>query len=196
MFDQIGLGREFFERLTAIDALIAAGVAAAACPVCGGPLHVGNFGRKPRGGLVALAGEAFLVRFSFCCGREGCRRRATPPSVRFFGRRVYVGAAFIVASLVALAFGAASAACRATGIPPRTARRWGRWWQGVVPGTEAFAALSAQLVSAMDRARLPASLLERLPGPPEGRLTLMLALLAPLTTASTPDGARFVRGLA
>jgi hypothetical protein len=109
---------------------------------------------------------------------------------------VYVGAAFILASLVALAFGAASAACRATGVPPSTARRWGRWWRGAFPETEVFAALSAQLVSAISRARLPASLLERLPGPPEGRLTLMLALLAPLTTASTPDGARFVRGLA
>jgi hypothetical protein len=62
MVDQIVLGCEFFDRLTAIDVAIAAGVAAAACPACGGPLHVGNFARKPRGGLVAMAGEAFTLR--------------------------------------------------------------------------------------------------------------------------------------
>ena len=136
------------------------------------------------------------LRLSLCCGREGCRRRATPPSVRFFGRRVYIGAAFILASIVALTLGTASAACRATGIPAKTTRRWGRWWRGAFPETDVFAELSARLVSAIVRARLPASLLERMPGPPETGLTLLLALLAPLTTASTPDGARFVRGLA
>lgn len=196
MVDQIEPGCEFFERLTAIDAAIAARVAAAACADCGGPLHVGNYGRKPRGGLVAVAGEAFTLRFSLCCGREGCRLRTTPPSVRFFGRRVYVGAAFILASIVALALGAASAAWRSTGIPPRTIRRWGQWWRGAFPETAVFAALSARLVPAIARARLPASLLERMPGPPEAGLTLLLTLLAPLTTTSTPDGARFVRGLA
>ena len=42
-------------------------------------------------------------RFSFCCDQEGCRRRHTPPSVRFLGRRVYGG---LVAVLIpALAHG-------------------------------------------------------------------------------------------
>ena len=53
--------------------------------------------------------EAFGRRFSLCCGREGCRHRATPPSVRFLGRRVYVGAVVIVASAIALTTIAASA---------------------------------------------------------------------------------------
>ena len=43
MFDQIELVREFFEGLTAIDETIVARVAAAACPVCGGPLHRGDY---------------------------------------------------------------------------------------------------------------------------------------------------------
>lgn len=196
MVDQIELGCEFFEKLTAIDVAITARVAAGACPDCGGPLHVGNFARKPRGGLVAMAGEAFTLRLSLCCGRAGCRHRVTPPSVRFFGRRVYVGVAFIVASIVALALGTAAAARRATGVPARTTRRWGRWWRGAFPETDVFAELSARLVTAIGRARLPASLLDLMPGLPPARLTLLLALLAPLTTASTPDGARFVRGLA
>ena len=134
MFDQIELVREFFEGLTAVDETIVARVAAAACPFCGGPLHRGDYPRKPRGGLVAVAAEAFRRRFSLCCGREGCRRRATPPSVRFLGRRVYVAAVVIVASVVALAAATASAVRRVTGIAPRTARRWLQQWRGPFPG--------------------------------------------------------------
>jgi len=195
MFDHVTLGREFFERLTAIDAAIAARVAAAACPECGGPLHAGNFRRKPRGGLLGVAGEACTLRFSLCCGREGCRRRSTPPSVRFLGRRVYVGAVVILASVVAMACATAAAVRRATGIPPRTARRWAHWWCDTFPGTPVFAAISARLVPAIAREQLPVSLLERLPGAPEARIPGLLAWLAPLTTTSTPDGSRFVRGL-
>jgi hypothetical protein len=40
MFDPIEWGREFFERLTVVDAAIAARVAAGACSRCGGPLRV------------------------------------------------------------------------------------------------------------------------------------------------------------
>jgi hypothetical protein len=196
MFDQVELGREFFEGLVAADAAIAARVAAAACSRCGGPLHVGNYPRKPRGALAARAGEAFSLRFSLCCGRRGCRHRATPPSLRFLGRRVYFGAVVILASVVALVAATAAAAQRATGIAPRTLRRWVRWWRSEFPDTSVFAALSARLVPAVSRAQLPASLLARLTGAPEARVARLLALLAPLTTATTPDGARFVRGIA
>ncbi len=195
MFDQIELVREFFEGLTAVDETIVARVAAAACPFCGGPLHRGDYPRKPRGGLVAVAAEAFRRRFSLCCGREGCRRRATPPSVRFLGRRVYVAAVVIVASVVALAAATASAVRRVTGIAPRTARRWLQRWRGPFPETHVFVALSARLVPAISRDRLPTSVLARLTGSAETRLTRLLGWLAPLTTASTPDGSRFVRGL-
>jgi hypothetical protein len=103
MFHEIELGREFFEGLMAIDAAILARAGREACRFCGGPLHRGDYARKPRGGVVGAAAEAFARRFSLCCGREGCRRRATPPSVRFLGRRVYVCAVVVVASVVALA---------------------------------------------------------------------------------------------
>jgi len=195
MFDPIECGREFFERLTAVDAMITAKVAASACSRCGGPLHVGNYPRKPRGGLLATAGEDFVLRFSLCCGREGCRRRTTPPSVRFLGRRVYLGAVVILASAIVMAIVTGAAARRATGVPSRTLRRWDRWWRGSFPATTVFVSLSARLVPALERKQLPASWLERLRGSSEARVRCALAWLAPLTTASTPDGARFVRGL-
>lgn len=195
MFDQIELAREFFEKLTEIDAAIVARAAAEACRFCGGPLHRGDYARKPRGGLMAAAAEAFSRRFSLCCGREGCRRRATPPSVRFLGRRVYVGAAVIIASVVALAMTAAGALRRATGISPRTTRRWLRWWRGPFVATPVFVDLSARLVPAVVRARLPSSMLDRFDDEPAARVRRLLGWLAPLTTTSLPDSSRFVRGL-
>jgi hypothetical protein len=51
--------------------------------------------RKPRGGPADLP-DAYAVRLSWCCGREGCRRRVLPPSVLFWGRRVYWGAVVLV----------------------------------------------------------------------------------------------------
>ena len=195
MFDEIELGREFFERLWAIDVQIVKRAAQEKCRFCGGPLHRGDFTRKPRGGAMAAAGEAFVRRFSLCCGREGCRKRATPPSVRFLGRRVYVGAAVIVASVVALAVSAVSAVRRTTGVSPRTTRRWSRWWRGSFTATAVFVELSARLLPLVSRSTLPASLLERLSGDDATRVHHLLGWLAPITTTSLPDGSRFVRGL-
>jgi len=91
------LCREFFAHLTKIDEQLARWVASQGCPKCGGPLHRGDYQRKPRGGLVAVAGEAFRQRYSLCCARVGCRKRALPPSVRFLGRKVYLEAVILVA---------------------------------------------------------------------------------------------------
>lgn len=193
MFDQITLKGEFFATLEALDRAIARRVAASRCPACGGPLHVGNYPRKPRGALIAPEGEAFAVRFSFCCGREGCRRRTTPPSLRFLGRRVYLGIVVIVASLVAQALGAAGA--QATGVPRRTTRRWLAWWRGPFLATEVLLAIRARLVG-VDVGGVPRSIIERLPGTADEQMRTMLYLLAPLTTGSVLDGARCLRDIA
>jgi hypothetical protein len=73
-------------------------VRAAGCPYCGAALHAGDYPRKPRGVPRSLLGPAYERRLSLCCSREGCRRRVTPPSVRFFGRRVYLGALVVLAA--------------------------------------------------------------------------------------------------
>jgi hypothetical protein len=193
MFDQIELGSEFFEKLTAIDEAIVKSVAAQRCEQCGGPLHRGDYPRKPRGGLADAALAAFTRRFSLCCGREGCRRRATPPSVRFLGRRVYLGAIIIAASIIAIAAATAGAIRRATGIAPRTTRRWLRWWRESFPATSVFVVIASRFIE-VSRRRLPSSILERLTGTTDVRVSILLGWLAPLTTASVADGARFLRG--
>jgi len=196
MFDQIELGREFFEMLMAVDEQILEHAAAGKCRFCGGPLHRGDFVRKPRGGIVAAAGEIFSRRFSLCCGREGCRHRATPPSVRFLGRRVYLGAAVIAASVIALAAATARACQRTTGISAKTLRRWLRWWRGPFTTTAVFVELSSRILPGISLATLPTSLLAQFAGDASSRIGALLAWLTPLTTVSSPDGSRFVRSLA
>jgi len=192
MVEQFDFEREFFVLLEQLDEQIARQVAAAGCPKCGGPLHRADYARKPRGARIAPAGEAFVLRFSLCCGREGCRRRAMPPSVRFLGRRVYLGAVVIVASMVAQVLSAAGASRRITGVPTRTIRRWLEWWQGPFTRTEVFFAVRARLVGVTIR-ELPTSIVERLQGVTKEQVRTMLELLAPLTTGSVPDGSRFLR---
>ncbi len=192
MVEEIEVGREFFAQLEREDEAIAARVKAGGCAWCEGPLYRSDYDRKPRGAFVAGAAEEFVVRHSLCCGREGCRRRSTPPSLRFLSRRVYVGAVVIVASMVALALKAAGAIRKATGVPARTTRRWLGWWQVGFVQTEVFVAVAARLVGVSIDA-LPTSIVERLPGTTEQRLRTMLDLLAPITTTSVVDGARFLR---
>jgi hypothetical protein len=193
MFDRIELGIEFFEGLLAIDEAIVERAAREPCRECGGPLYRGDHPRKPRGGLLAIAGEAFSRRFNLCCGRDGCRLRAMPPSVRFLGRRVHLGAVVIIAAAVALAAATGAAATRTTGVPARTTRRWLRWWRGPFTTSGPFVELSARLVPAPERSRIPLSLIERFADGGPAAVTKLLAWLAPITTTTCPDGSRFLR---
>jgi hypothetical protein len=194
MVHEVRLAREFFSLLEQEDGRIAEQVAAAGCPSCGGPLHRSDYERKPRGALFAPGCESSVERFSLCCGREGCRKRATPPSLRFLGRRVYAGAVVVVASVVAQALTAASEQKRATGVSPRTTRRWLAWWQGAFVSTEVFVALRAHLVGVAVES-LPTPLLAQLSGSWPERLRRVARLLAPLTTSSVRDGARYLRDI-
>jgi len=195
MVKDLDLRREFFLLLVRLDESVMERVAAAGCRWCAGRLHRSDYDRKPRGALIAPAGEEFVRRFSLCCGREGCRKRATPPSVRFLGRRVYLGAVVIVASIVALALRAAGEIRQQTGVPARTTRRWLGWWQGPFVSTEVFVTICARLIG-VDVGQVPASIVNRLEGTWTQQVRTMLEVLAPLTTCSVPDGARFLRGTA
>ena len=193
------LGEEWFASLEDFDRQIAEAVAAAGCRHCGGPLHQGNYERKPRGGYVAGAGEAFTLRHSLCCGREGCRKRALPPSLRFLGRRVYLEAVVLLASALAMALETLRAASEVTGVPPRTLRRWRGWWTEAFPRSAVWTELRARFVPPPPaESELPWSLLERAqavhaaPAAISDVLLLTARWLAPVTTQSVSDGSRFV----
>lgn len=205
MLPDLRLEEEFFEGLMGWDAELARQVAAARCPHCGGPLHQANYLRKPRGGAMAEAGEAQRLRHSLCCGWEGCRKRSLPPSLRFLGRRVYLEAVVLLASVVAQLESTLRAARARTGVPGRTLRRWGSWWRGAFSVSRTWAEARARFVPpAPDESDLPRSLVARvtaeLAGPLAPPLEVVCAfvarLVAPATTASVTDGARFVRDTA
>jgi hypothetical protein len=204
MLHDLRLGVEFFAMLAEFDARIARQVAAAGCRHCGGPLHQGNYERKPRGVEIAAAGEAFSLRHSLCCGWDGCRKRTLPPSLRFLGRRVYLGAVVLLASVVALVAPALRVARALTLVPELTLHRWGTWWRTAFPDSPTWVELRARFrPPPPDQALLPSSLVVRLGAdlaeargdPSLGDICEVAArLLAPVTTRSVPDCARFVRG--
>lgn len=195
------LAGEFFARLEKLDEMIAAGVAAGRCRHCEGPLHQADYQRKPRGGLVVPAGEAFTRRHSLCCGRRGCRKRALPPSLRFLGRRVYLEVVVVLASVMAQVMATAGEVVAASGVSWRTLRRWGSWWREVFPRLPWWAELRARFVPPPpDEGQLPRSLVARLGGDSgEGlanaeALLLSARYLAPVTSDSVVEGSRFVTG--
>jgi hypothetical protein len=205
MLHDLRLGVEFFALLAKLDGHIAELVSAAGCAHCGGPLYQANYERKPRGAAIAAEGEAFTLRHSLCCGREGCRKRALPPSLRFLGRRVYVEAVVLLASAAAQLVSALRDARAETGVPVRTLRRWSSWWRGTFPQSSTWLELRARFSPPPpDDAALPCSLLMRLGSDlePGGRASALAdvcaqaaRLLAPATTLSVLDGSRFVRAV-
>lgn len=125
-----------YPLLNRIDLDLAAAVQAGRCPYCDDRLDVANYPRKPRGvdAFVALC-VAFSLRYSFCCARDGCRRRATPPSVRFLGPKVYLGV--VVVLITALRQGPTPPGekklKRELGVDRRTLKRWQEWWREIFP---------------------------------------------------------------
>lgn len=169
----------FYEFLEHADRDLAAQTRSRGCPRCGGVLHSGNYLRKPRGGPWRKA-----VRLSFCCAGEGCRKRCTPPSVRFLGRRVYLGV--MVVLLSALCHGTNKLRLRqlreSLGVSDRTLTRWRQWWRHAFSESGFWKLLRGRFaLSVADTLRLPASLLERWECDERSRLASGLRLLSPIT---------------
>jgi hypothetical protein len=182
---------QFCARLEAVDRAITERVRMAGCSRCGGRLDRADYARKPRGGDIAPAAEAWSKRLSLCCARDGCRRRTTPPSVRFLGRRVYVEVVVILACLAAEAT-ALAAPQPPESVPRRTVRRWLSWWRTAFVASALWCDLRARFSEPPDESELPASLLSRL----DSRAALLSAawLLSRLTTGSfAPERSGFVR---
>jgi hypothetical protein len=127
-----------------------------------------------------------VLRWSFCCGQEGCRKRATPPSVRFLGRRVYDGLLFVVAGWAAGAGSGMSvgAVTKWIGVSRRTLQRWRRWWNCVLVQTPLWQAARGRFDRPLGPADLPRALLDRFTGESSDRVFGVLRLLTPLTTSS------------
>lgn len=182
MYQALLTDARFHRLLLAMDEDIAMGCRAAGCPLCGGRLHAAPFRRKPRGQPGGLE-AAFEQRFSFCCAQRECRKRATPPSLRFLGRKVYL--ATVVTLVAAMQHGVTAARRRRLsglpGLDRRTLARWREWWLSTFTAGPFWKQASAAFMPPADPHRLPASLLDRFAGTVEETLIAVLRFLAPIT---------------
>ncbi len=174
------------EALAQIDEDLAAAVSEAGCGPCGGDLHRADYPRKPRGPWAL--GEEHQWRLSFCCAVDGCRRRATPRSVRFLGRKVYLGAVVVLAT--ALRHGPTPTRLgkirELWGVGVRTLMRWRKWWTGAFGRSPFWKAARARFAEPVAADDLPLSLVEVF-GVDEGR-DGVLDLLRWLSPVSTRPG--------
>jgi hypothetical protein len=171
-----------FTLLWRCDQDLAAEAQAGRCPSCDGPLHKGNYPRKPRGGPAGL-GPEYKVRLSFCCSTDGCRKRRTPPSVRFLGPRFYLGAVVILVSALrdGLTERRAAELKANVGVSVRTLRRWRKWWQESFVASPFWKSVRARFMPPIDTGAVAASLVERFGNRRDDHVAL-LKFLSPITT--------------
>ncbi len=182
----------FFALLLYIDREEADHVRAGRCLECGGRLDTSDYPRKPRGGPPPELKAEYSKRFSLCCDVEGCRTRATPRSVRFLGRRVYLGAAIVLVSAMLHGVTEKRVAELRESVHPSlgkdTLLRWRAWWRTALPETPFWKASRARFDRPIDESDLPASLLARFDGDERDRIVALLKFLSPLT--ARPRSAR------
>ena len=167
-----------------IDADLAPEVRQRGCLAClVGKLHSAKYRRKPRSGEKESLEEH---RYSFCCDQDGCRKRHTPPSVRFLGRRVYWG---VVVVLVSAAHHGITpermrALREALGIDRRTLERWRQWWLESFVQSPYWKLARARFMPLLCEQTLPLSLARGFAVGWPGQLIALLKFLSPITTGS------------
>jgi hypothetical protein len=173
MYNKLLNDSSLYLLLLDIDKEIAAKVRQIGCPKCKGPLDAAPYTRKPRG-LPEGMPEELTIRFSFCCRVEGCRKRQTPKSVRFAGRKVWLAAVITV-----LSGGSSPASARSfassLGTGPRTLRRWRHWWNKKFAPSTFWRLAKARFSPPVDNDNLPRCILARFAGQ---HRTLMEALMS------------------
>lgn len=182
MISKLLVDDRFYHVLAAIDLDLAETARRAGCS-CSGVLHSARYPRKPRGLPNDHQGDD--RRASFCCAT--CRKRTTPASVRFLGRRVYLGAVVVLAT--AMQQGTtrwrASQLRELLGVSLQTLARWRAWWSEAFAESAFWKAARAAFSPPVASASAPSSLLERFAGVAHEQLAALLRFLAPL---STPEG--------
>ena len=179
----------FWSFLLSVDTDLAECAQRQGCS-CGGRLHCANYPRAPRGGPGDLP-EEYRCRFSFCCDRDGCRKRVTPPSVRFLGRKVYLGAVVILISAMRQGPNPRRVRelSRTFDVDAATIARWQTFWRDHVPRTPFWKLARARLVPVVEIVALPLSLVEAFGqgNDPFQDWVRLLRFLSPLTIPGCPS---------
>jgi hypothetical protein len=170
--------QELHQLLEKVDADLALEACQKGCLFCHGKLHRADFDRKPRGG------PQWDRRYSFCCAEEDCRRRRTPESVRFLGRRVYAGLVVVLISVMIHGL-KPRRVCRireALQIDSRTLKRWRQWWLDSFVRSSFWRAARARFIPRLCERTLPLSLWLSFELEERQRLLAVLQFLGPITT--------------
>ena len=175
--------RRVYELLEEVDRDLALKAQAVGCEHCGGALHRGDYTRKSRGG------PAWEKRHSFCCSREGCRKRKTPVSVRFLGRKVYVGVVVVVVSAMmhGLSEGRVKRLRQVLGIDRRTLKHWREWWRRTFAQGRFWRAAQGRFRRPSLEERLPLGLVEAFGAQQSNGLVNLMKFLSPITTSSCKE---------
>lgn len=182
MYQTLLRDSSIFSLLLRLDQDLARQARRAGCR-CGGVLHSARYARKPRGG--GDLGPEFGRRDSFCCSVEGCRRRVTPPALRFLGRKVFVSVWVLLLPL--LREGPQPWTLRRIQdvfvVSARTLRRWQRWWRERVPQSRFWQARRGDWARPIAVSALPGSLVEAFASSPTPHERVLAALrwLSPLS---------------
>lgn len=156
------------------------------CIYCGGKLHQADYPRSPAG-MPKSYRDQYSQRFSFCCAK--CRKRTTPPSVRFFGRRWYPAPLHIFISIMTCGINKRRIALikKHFGIVVResTWRRWRKWWRDEFVITKFWQSARGQLSpsDAITQGPFPPVIFNLYTGNIEEKMLLFLRFASPLTTS-------------
>jgi DNA-directed RNA polymerase subunit RPC12/RpoP len=171
-----------FKLLDQVDLELAQAAQIGRCQYCGSKLHRGDYPRKPRGG------PDWTTRYSFDCSQ--CRRRNTPPSVRFLGRRVYIGV--VVVLVTAMTHGVnprrVEVLRRELKIDERTLKRWREWWLTTFVEGPFWKAARARFMPQLQASLLPLSLVDTFDAGGCAGMVKLLQFLMPITVISWKAG--------
>jgi hypothetical protein len=166
--------------LEQVDEDFASGAQSRGCEHGGAALHRGDYSRKPRGG------PSWDKRYSFCCSRDGCRKRKTPPSVRFLGRKVYAGVVVVLVS--AMMHGPRDRRLQRLQqelpVDRRTLKRWRQWWTQIFVQCAFWKAERGRFGRRMAEARMPLELVEACGAQQIEGLVKLMKFLSPITTGT------------
>lgn len=181
MYHSLLADATFYNSLIALDRIIAEQVKQSGCLFCHSNLHQSHYPRKPRGVPEGTHSD-YPFRFSYCCGQEGCRKRFTPPSMRFLSRKVYSSVIIFLVFLLKSKTDELKVdelnLLLGTSLSVETVRRWRNFWVKEVSQSHTWkrAAFSHGMAQT-----LPASLLAQFQQVLNSSLKMALKWMLPLT---------------